>query len=94
MREVLLQEGTSANIVEIEVTDNVAAQQVSFLGSPTIRVDGQDVEIAAGAARAFGMMCRGYIDDGRLSGLPPLEWIRISVREAMRNENARVTRDA
>jgi len=82
VREVLAQEGTSAEMVEVEVKDAAAAQQAGFLGSPSIRVDGQDVEPAARAVRTFGMMCRTYIDDGRRAGLPPPEWIRAAVREA------------
>jgi hypothetical protein len=82
VREVLQQEGTPADMVEFEVRDAAAAQQVGFLGSPTIRVDGQDIEPAARTARAFGMMCRSYIDDGRHAGVPPPEWIRAAVREA------------
>jgi len=82
VREVLQQEGTSADMVEVEVMDAVTAQHVGFLGSPSIRVDGQDVEPAARTIRVFGMMCRTYFDGGRRAGLPPPEWIRAAVREA------------
>jgi hypothetical protein len=82
VREVLEQEGTLADMVEVEVTDPAIAQQVGFLGSPSIRVDGQDVEHAARAARVFGITCRTYIDGGRRAGMPPPEWIRAAVREA------------
>jgi hypothetical protein len=81
VREVLRQEGTPAEMVEFEVKDAATAQQIGFLGSPSIRVDGQDVEAASRAVRAFGMMCRTYIDGGRLAGVPPPEWIRAAVRE-------------
>jgi hypothetical protein len=82
VHEVLQQEETSADLVEVEVNDAASAQQVGFLGSPSIRVNGQDVEPAARAVRAFGMICRTYIDGGRRAGVPPLEWIRAAVREA------------
>jgi copper chaperone CopZ len=85
--EVLEQEGVTADMVEVEVTDPAAAQLVGFLGSPTLRVDGQDVEPAARAARAFGITCRTYIDDGQRAGVPPLEWIRAAVREAKEGEH-------
>ena len=86
VRAVLRQEGTPVDIVEFEVKGAAAAQQVGFLGSPTIRVDGQDVEPAARAACAFGMMCRSYTDGGRRAGVPPPEWIRAAVREAKRRK--------
>jgi hypothetical protein len=82
VRAVLAQEEIPAEMVEVEVTDAATAQQVGFLGSPSIRVDGQDVEPAARAFRAFGMMCRTYIDRCRRTGVPPPEWIRAAVREA------------
>jgi hypothetical protein len=84
VREVLAQEDTPAEMVEVEVKDVATAQRIGFLGSPTIRVDGQDVEPAARAERAFGMSCRTYVDGDRRAGVPPPEWIRAAVREAKR----------
>jgi hypothetical protein len=88
IREVLLQEGASADMVEVEVRDGFTAQQLGFLGSPTIRVDGQDVEPAARTARAFGMMCRTYNHGGKRAGVPPPEWIRAAVREAKQRKSS------
>ena len=54
VREVLEQEGTPADMLEVEVKDAATAQQVGFLGSPTIRVDGHDVRmIQAGENAGF-----------------------------------------
>lgn len=82
VREVLAQEETPAEMIEVEVKDATTAQHVGFLGSPSIRVDGQDVEPAVRGTRAFGMMCRTYVDGGRRAGVPPPEWIRAAVRQA------------
>ena len=82
VREVLAEEGTQAEMLEVEVKDAATAQQVGFLGLPSIRVDGQDVESAVRGARAFGMMCRTYIYCACRAGVPPPEWIRAAVREA------------
>jgi hypothetical protein len=82
VREVLAQEDTPAELVEVEVKDLAAAQRIGFPGSPTVRVDGQDVEPGARAEQAFGLSCRTYIYGGRRAGVPPLEWIRAAVREA------------
>ncbi len=81
VRDVLTQEGTDAEIVEIEVTDAAVAQQIGFLGSPTIRVDGLDVERAARAVATFGLSCRTYVAAGKRCGVPPREWIQTAVRE-------------
>jgi hypothetical protein len=79
---VMRQEGGPADIVEIEVKDEATAQQVGFLGSPTIRVNGQDVELEARALSGLGITCRTYVDRGQRTGVPPREWIRAAVREA------------
>jgi hypothetical protein len=84
VRDVLAQEDTQAEMVEVEVTDVATAQRIGFLGSPSIRVDGLDVEPAARAERVFGLSCRTYINGGRRAGVPPPEWIRAAVREAKR----------
>jgi hypothetical protein len=82
VQEALQQEGVAAEMVEVEVKDAATARLVQFLGSPSIRIDGQDVEPSARSALAFGVMCRTYADEGRRAGVPPLEWIRAAVREA------------
>ena len=82
VRDILQQEGTDAEIVGVEVADAAAAQQVGFLGSPTIRVDGQDVEREARTLATFGLTCRTYVADGKRCGVPPREWIQTAVREA------------
>ncbi len=84
VRAVLEQERAPAEMVEVEVKDVATAQRIGFLGSPTIRVDGQDVETAARVDRASGLSCRTYLDSGRRAGVPPLEWIRAAVLEANR----------
>ncbi len=81
--EALQAERVTADLVEIEVKDAAAAHVAGFLGSPTIRIDGQDVERSARSVRAFGLSCRTYTDQGRRAGVPPLEWIRAGLREAM-----------
>ena len=88
VREALALEHTPAEMVEVEVTDVVTAQRIGFLGSPTIRVDGQDVETAARVEPAFGLSCRTYMDGGRRAGVPPLEWIRAALREASKAAQA------
>ena len=87
VREVLAQEGTFAEMIEVEVKDAATAQEIGFLGSPSIRVDGQDIEPEVRGARGFGMMCRTYDDAGRRAGVPPPEWIRAAVREARGREH-------
>jgi len=77
LRSVLSQERLSAHIAEIEVKDEDAARALKFIGSPTIRVDGLDIEISARTVEEPAFACRRYVD-----GLPPEEMIRSALREA------------
>ena len=47
-------------VEEIEVKTSEDAQKHRFLGSPTIRVDGVDVEPSARTRTDFGLSCRTY----------------------------------
>jgi len=83
IRKMLQQEGLpEARIVEIEVPDEEAARKLQFLGSPSIRVNGLDIEPAARTMRQFGLMCRTYGEGCCHSGLPSEELIRNSVRKS------------
>src|SRR5260370_18970350 len=57
VREVLKEEGISADVSETHIADATAARASGFLGSPSIRVNGLDVEPAARSWKEFGMMC-------------------------------------
>jgi hypothetical protein len=57
------------------IPNQTAAQRERFLGSPTVRVDGRDVEPGAEQRDDFGLKCRLYrLPDG-LRGAPLDEWV-------------------
>jgi len=78
---VLHEEGCSAEVREVLVPDVQTAQRVNFLGSPTVRVNGIDIEPAAADRKDFGLMCRRYT-----GGVPSHELIRSAVRSASNHE--------
>ena len=82
VKEALRDEGLRGEIVEIEVTDPERAERMKFLGSPSIRVDGLDIETEARSAKEFGLMCRTYAVNGRREGLPSSDMFRRAIREA------------
>jgi hypothetical protein len=81
IKEILREESCGAEVREILVPDVQAAQRTKFLGSPTIRVNGIDIEPTARERRDFGFMCRRYS-----GGLPSHELIRAAVRSALLTE--------
>lgn len=60
LREVLSAESFQKHVNEVLVKDADMAKSLKFLGSPTIRINGRDVEPQGEKAAAFGLMCRLY----------------------------------
>jgi hypothetical protein len=87
-RSALNKAGVEGVICQINVECGQAVGDLRFLGSPTIRINGLDVEFAARTASEFGFGCRTYLVNGKRQGLPPQEWIETAIREATRNELA------
>jgi hypothetical protein len=58
------------------------AEREGLLGSPTIRVNGADVDPSADGRRGFGLECRLYQTDEGLARTPPESWIRSALERA------------
>ena len=70
LEEVLATAGIDAEIEMREVKTQEDAEQLRFPGSPTIRIDGSDVDPAGAEARP-ALNCRIYrLPDGRVSPIP------------------------
>lgn len=67
-------------LVALRVETDADAQDARFLGSPSVRVDGEDIEVAARTRADFGLKCRLYRSAAGQSGLPPREWIERALR--------------
>jgi hypothetical protein len=72
---LLEREGIDAEITLHKVLDAEQAQRERFLGSPTIRVGGRDIDPGAAQRTDFGLQCRVYQTPEGLTGLPPDQWI-------------------
>ena len=70
LQDVLDDRGIATPIEMREVRNHEEAVALAFPGSPTIRVDGRDVD-PAGAGAIPGLTCRVYrFPDGRTSPVP------------------------
>jgi hypothetical protein len=66
-----------------EVSTDADAQREAFIGSPTIRVDGRDVQPLPD--EPIGLSCRVYrTGDGRISPLPDRAEVRQTLSDAMK----------
>ena len=64
----------------VNVPDQEAAQRLRFLGSPTIRVAGEDVDPHAGERDDYVLSCRVYRTDSGFAGQPDERWVRHALR--------------
>ena len=74
LRNALRAAAVDAAIQEIAVTDHATARQLKFPGSPTIRVDGRDVE--SSPRDSYGLACRLYSNG---TGVPSLDALQRAV---------------
>ena len=73
LREVMEEHGISASVELHEVFTHAEAVELAFPGSPTIRVDGVDID-PTGAASPPSLSCRVYRSpNGRVSPVPSRE---------------------
>jgi hypothetical protein len=79
LEEVLARRGIDVPVTMREVRTDEEAESLRFPGSPTIRIDGRDVD-AAGADARPALTCRIYHRaDGRVSPVPTLEQLEAAV---------------
>jgi len=64
-----------------------AADRERFLGSPTVRIDGEDVDPTASERDDFGIKCRLYRSPGGASRTPPGPWITTALELARSTRN-------
>ena len=67
--------GVDARVEQRRVESDDAARSERFLGSPTLRVDGFDVDTTAEQRTDYGLKCRLYSTRDGLRAAPPDEWV-------------------
>jgi hypothetical protein len=74
VRRVLDRERIEAEVRSVEVPGETESDSLRFLGSPSIRVDGVDIESGRQDDSPF-FGCRTYSSGGMTAGVPPEEWL-------------------
>jgi hypothetical protein len=88
LRDVLAELGVDPDTIAVrEVATDADAEVEGFVGSPTIRVNGRDIQPPPG--EPAGLTCRIYRRrDGRISPTPDPADVRDAVLAALREEAA------
>ncbi len=82
-RSVLSEMGISEEIEEVEVRDDEDAQRLRFPGSPTVRVNGVDIDPDMKFRTQFALACRTY----GASGVPQRELLVAALERMSRKHS-------
>jgi hypothetical protein len=82
VRRVCGQLDGQAEVRVVEVADQPAAERLRFLGSPTIRVNGRDIEPGAEWNHEYVCGCGLYRGEHSLRGLLEEAWLRQALQDA------------
>ena len=75
------QEEIASEVEVVNIKTDEEAVRRRFRGSPTILINGQDIDPSS--TERFGLACRAYrLEDGRISPLPSEAMIRKALRGA------------
>ena len=85
VREALRLEGLPEDVTLVEVLSGQDAQEKRLIGSPTIRIDGVDVEGPAAEEQGYGFGCRIYADNGSSAGWPSVEKVRKALAQGAKS---------
>ena len=80
LEEVIAELAPGTPIRDVDATDPATAARLRFPGSPTIRVDGRDVDPSYVDPGDYMPRCRLYRTSAGLRGLPERAWIEAAFR--------------
>ena len=75
LRDLLAQLGATDRLELRRVETIGDAERERFLGSPSVRVDGYDIEPGADERTDYGLKCRLYRTESGMQGEPPTDWV-------------------
>jgi hypothetical protein len=76
--------GVDPVINDVEVPDAKTAVRLRFIGSPTVRIDGRDVEPGVEERTDYVLSCRVYRGEDGFVSQPDERWVRAALVEAVR----------
>lgn len=74
--------GIETELRLVEVVDNASARRCGFLGSPTIRVNGRDIDPQPPELAEYSLSCRLFRTEHGTSAQPDPRWVRDALRRA------------
>lgn len=76
VKQVIDRLGVAADVREVELTQDDDPVIMKFIGSPTVLIDGRDVDPAQRAGASYGFCCRTFGGEG----MPPVDIIENAIQ--------------
>src|SRR5512146_331264 len=80
IKKALALEGLQAHLELVRVENNQEAGRLKFLGSPSFRINGED--LWGGSRANYSLSCRLYRTEGGLRGSPTVEMLRQALKKS------------
>jgi hypothetical protein len=84
VERVATESHVDVEITHVNVPGPEAAERLRFLGSPTIRVHGQDIEPGVDQRTEYVLACRIYRTEERIASVPDDRWLRDALKASQR----------
>lgn len=83
LQQVLASRGLEASIIQSIQVDANSIDDLKFPGSPTIRIDGDDIEPGFVDVGEYSMSCRVYRTERGVGGVPDKAWLELGIDRAL-----------
>jgi hypothetical protein len=88
LHDVIANVAPGVPVEDIDAGDEIVAIATRFPGSPTIRINGRDIDPRYTDPGDYAPRCRVFWTADGLRGIPPREWIEDALRTAVVRDEA------
>ena len=81
IKEIITEEAVDADIILILIETPEDARRLHFMGSPTVRINGMDIESSMQTVKDYGLRSRHYYINGKKSDYPSKSMIRDAIKK-------------
>jgi hypothetical protein len=81
IKDVIAEEAVDADITLILIETPEDAKRLQFTGSPTVRINGRDVDLNMKTIKDYGLRSRHYYINGKRSDYPTKSMIRDAIKK-------------
>jgi hypothetical protein len=90
IREVIKEKGLDTEVYLKEIKNDKQALSNKFLGSPTVRINGMDIEPNAQKINKYSMTCRLYLENGAVNERPGKRMIHQAIDKTLMEESMEI----